>query len=114
MAICREGYSSHCSFMERHKALVAACDISGSKEHGLLSGRRTGRGLWSSAARDGHPHMGSGTKDLLREAAGQSVSVEHVAPGAGVDRCSSGQAAWSPEGRTSPYHSSMCTAPRLT
>lgn len=31
MAICLEGYSSHCSFMERHKALVAACDILRSK-----------------------------------------------------------------------------------
>lgn len=31
MAICLEGYSSHCSLRERHKALVAACDILGSK-----------------------------------------------------------------------------------
>lgn len=31
MAICLEGYSSHCSLMERHKALVEACDILGDK-----------------------------------------------------------------------------------
>lgn len=37
MAICLEGYSSHCSFMERHKALVAACDILKSATEMLVS-----------------------------------------------------------------------------
>lgn len=57
MAICLEGYSSHCSFMERHKALVAACDISGDKEHGLLSGHRKGR-VSGPQRPDGHPCTG--------------------------------------------------------
>lgn len=43
MAICLEGYNSHCSFMERHKALVAACDILRSKREGVSDEREERR-----------------------------------------------------------------------
>ena len=45
MAICLEGYSSHCSLMERHRALVAACDILRSERRALLSDVREEGGL---------------------------------------------------------------------
>lgn len=51
MAICRDGYSSHCSFIERHKALVAACDIC-KKKTGPLRDLLLERGFYIFICKD--------------------------------------------------------------
>lgn len=90
MAICLEGYSSHCSFMERHKALVAACDILGGKTRVSMVWGVGGRGPAGSTHcltgwRAPTPRKASHTqamapKRLLSTISGSSSVMEPLAP----------------------------------
>lgn len=61
MAICLEGYSSHCSFMERHKALVAACDILKSTTEVLVSERGSSRARGPHGRTEALPYRTAGS-----------------------------------------------------